>query len=70
MGWITTVSIFIAAAATVAFCRFQTNKEYEPGKPRYIPWNVIMFTAAFIGILMLVRMFSLAGFDVGGGRPM
>lgn len=70
MGWITTVSILVVMASTIVLCRYQTNKEYEPGKPRYIPWNVIMFTAAFFAILMIVRMFSLAGFDVGGGRPL
>ncbi len=70
MGWITTTTILFVSMCVIALGRYQTNKTYEPGKNRYIPWNIIMFTATFIGILMLVRLFSLYGVDVGGGRQL
>ncbi len=69
MGWITTITIFVIAVGLAGLCRYQTNKEYIPGTPRYIPWNLIMLTAAAVAIFMIVHMFSLSGFEVGGGRP-
>lgn len=68
MGWIPTIVIFVAMLALAGLCRYQTNKPYEPGKTRYIPWNLIMLTAAAVAIVMIVHMFSLYGLDVGGGR--
>ncbi len=70
MGLTLTLIILFGAAAVVALSRYMTNRPYEPGKARHIPWNLIMITAAAVGILMLVHVFSLIGIDVGGGRRM
>ena len=68
MGWIPTVIIFVSMLALAGVARWKTNQEYVPGKPRYIPWNIVMLTAAAIAIFMLVHMFSLSGIEVGQGR--
>jgi len=70
MGLTVTLIIMGIAAAIVVLARFMTNRPYEPGKARHIPWNIIMITAAAIAIFMLVHVFSLMGYDVGGGRRM
>lgn len=70
MGMTVTLIIMGGAMALAALGRYMTNRPYEPGTPKYIPWNIIMITSAAITIFMLVHVFSLMGIDVGGGRRM
>jgi hypothetical protein len=69
MGLIPTLMIMGAALAFAAFARWKANQPYEPGVPRYINWTLVMIFAGAVAILMLVHLFSLAGIDVGQGRP-
>ncbi len=70
MGLTTTLLVFAFGIGTVILGRHMSNRPYEPGKPRYIPWTIVMITGGAIAIFMLVHFFSLMGLDVGGGRGM
>ena len=70
MELIPTSAVFMLGVAVVILGRFMSNQPYEPGKPRYIPWTIVMITGGAIAIFMLVHFFSLMGLEVGGGRRM
>jgi hypothetical protein len=57
----------LLAAAT--FCGWRGARPWDPAKgPRMTPWRLLMVLCAAVGLLLLVHLLNLTGFETGAGR--
>ncbi|CAN5225160.1 hypothetical protein BH09PSE2_BH09PSE2_03860 [soil metagenome] len=61
-----TIILFLIASATVAFAGWRGAHPFDPRRgPRMAPWRLIMVTAAFVALVLLVHLANLLGVKTG-----
>ena len=61
----TTLVILALAVGLYAYGSWRAAKPADPLKPRLIPWRPVILVAGVVGLLMLVHLVNLIGFDTG-----
>jgi hypothetical protein len=62
-----TLALLILGAASTALFGWLGARPFQPGRPRMVPWQILMmFTAAWC-IMMVVHLLTLLGVHTGGG---
>lgn len=52
-----------------ALSYYQANKPWTKMTPRMVPWMPIMLGCAATGLMVIVHLANLLGFETGGGMP-
>ena len=61
----TTLVILALAVGLYAYGSWRAAKPADPLNPRLIPWRPVILVAGVVGLLMLVHLVNLIGFDTG-----
>lgn len=70
MGLGATAGWFAVSAAVMAFAWWRGERPYVPAQgPRWIPWTLIMLTAAVVCLMLAVHAINELGIETGRGRP-
>lgn len=65
MNLVTTLVVLAVSAAIFIFGSWRAAKPADPLRPRLIPWRPIIVFAGAAGLLMLVHLVNLMGFQTG-----
>lgn len=64
-----TLCVLAASGAVFAFGSWRAAKPADPLNPRLVPWRPIIIFAGAVGLLMIVHLANLVGFQTGAGQP-
>ncbi len=62
-----TLALLIIGAASAGLFGWLGARPLRPGRPRMVPWQVLMIFSAAWCIMMLVHLLSLVGVHTGAG---
>jgi multisubunit Na+/H+ antiporter MnhB subunit len=68
MNLTTTLIILALAIGIYAYGSWRAAKPADPLNPRLIPWRPIILIAGLVGLLMVVHLVNLTGFDTGANQ--
>jgi len=68
MTLFTTLTVLVLAAAVFALGVWRDSIPREPGNPTLFSWKPVYMLALVVGILMLVHIANMFGFETGKGR--
>ncbi len=60
-----TIVFAIVCAASAYLCFERAHKPHDKPEPRMIPWRFLALLSAVIALLLVARLFNLAGFETG-----
>jgi len=61
-----TLALLIIGAVSTALFGWLGARPLQPGKPRMVPWQILMMFAAAWCIMMVVHLLTLVGIHTGG----
>ena len=65
MSLIVTLAILAVLVGVFAFGSWRSAQPADPLNPRLVPWRPVIIAAGVAAIIMVGRLISLMGFDIG-----
>ena len=65
LQYVLTIFCSIVFAASAYFCFERAHRPHDKPEPRLIPWRFLALLSAVIALLLVARLFNLAGFETG-----